>query len=155
VGEPHVTDAVRTRIGQAIMLHRGGDREEARNRLALLWSQTADGGDLFERCTIAHYMADTREDPDEELEWDRRALAAADAIAGDEASWEKHALAVRSLYPSLYLSLAADYARLGEGGAARRELARAREAAGALAQDAYGLRIRSAIERLATSLGAA
>ncbi|NLU69929.1 hypothetical protein [Streptomyces sp. HNM0574] len=141
------------RIGQAIMLHRGGDREEARNRFAQLWTETGEQ-ELFHRCTIAHYMADTQDDPRSELEWDRRALAAADALAGDEVRWGEHSLAVRCLYPSLYLNLAADHAKLGEDAPARRELARAREVAGELADDPYGQGIRAAIDRLGLQLDA-
>lgn len=147
-------DAVMVRIGQAIMLHRAGDREEARNRFALLWSETTGKGDLFHRCTIAHYMADTQDDPGAELEWDRRALAAADALTEDEVEWGEHSPAVRCLYPSLYLNLAADHAKLGERGAARRELSRARGVLGSLADDEYGAGIRAAVDRLESRLGA-
>ena len=141
-------DAVMVRIGQAIMLHRAGDREEARNRFAELWEETEGRGDLFHRCTIAHYMADTQESPAAELEWDERALAAADALTGEWALWGEHALQVRSLYPSLYLNLATDHAKLGDRPSARRELSRARAVTGDLPDDEYGKGIREAIERL-------
>ncbi|MDJ1135637.1 hypothetical protein NMN56_027530 [Streptomyces iconiensis] len=136
------------RIGQAIMLHRGGDREEARNRFTLLWKETEDTGHLFHRCTIAHYMADTQDDPADELEWDLRALSAADALSEERVSWGEHLLAVRALYPSLYLNLAADHAKLGDPHSARRDLDRARGTLDALGDDAYGDGIRAAIERL-------
>lgn len=141
-------DAVRVRIGQAIMLHRAGDREEARNRLAELWEETEESGDLFHRCTIAHYLADTQESPAAELEWDQRALAAADALTQEWAAWGEHAVQVRSLYPSLYLNLATDHAKLGDGPSAWRELSRARSATGELSDDAYGKGVREAIRRL-------
>ncbi|WP_410535094.1 hypothetical protein [Streptomyces sp. KL2] len=136
-----------TRIGQAVILHRGGDREEARNRLADLWEETAADGDPFHRCAIAHYLAGTQDDPVAGLEWDRRALAAAKAPAGDRA-------AVRALLPALHLSLAAGHAGLGDHAAARRELARARGAVGELPDDAYGTGVRAAIERLSRRLAA-
>jgi hypothetical protein len=144
-------DAIMVRIGQAIMLHRAGDREEARNRFALLWSQTGEEA-LFHRCTIAHYMADTQDDPATELEWDRRALAAADALTEDEVQWGEHALAVSCLYPSLYLNLAADHARLGQLADARRELRRAQDVLGTLADDEYGAGVRAAAQRLERTL---
>jgi hypothetical protein len=147
-------NATSVRIGQAIMLHRGGDREEARNRLARLWSESGARGDLFERCTIAHYMADTQDDPHSELEWDLRALAAADALTRAEVQWGEHLLAVRSLYPSLHLNLAVDHAELGDDGAARRALERARESASELADDDYGRGVKAAISRLETRLAA-
>lgn len=147
-------DAIMVRIGQAIMLHRAGDREEARNRFALLWSETTGTGDLFQRCTIAHYMADTQDDPDAELEWDTRALAAADALTEEKVEWGEYSVAVRCLYPSLYLNLAADHVKLGEPGAARRELRRAQGVLGSLADDEYGAGIRAAVERLESRLNA-
>lgn len=73
-------DGVLTRIGQAIMLHRAGDREEARNRLSALWHEIGPQGDAFHRCTLAHYMADTQDDPRDELDWDLRALEAAEGF---------------------------------------------------------------------------
>ncbi|AXK37472.1 hypothetical protein DVA86_19210 [Streptomyces armeniacus] len=138
-----------TRIGQAIILHRGGDREEARNRFARLWEEAGeDEAALFHRCTIAHYMADTQDHPADELEWDRRALAAADALSGERVAWGRHELAVRALYPSLHLNLAADHVKLHDTRAARRELLLARGTAAELAHDDYGQGIRAAIDRL-------
>ncbi|MDX3232742.1 hypothetical protein [Streptomyces sp. ME19-01-6] len=149
-------DAVPTRIGQAVMLHRGGDREEARNRLAELWRELHDGGhggDPFHRCALAHYIADTQDDPADELMWDLLALAAADRIAG--ADGRPAATQVRAFYPSLHLNLAADYARLGQGEAARGQLALARASARGLACGPYGDGVRAAIRRLALRLGGA
>ena len=141
------------RIGQAIMLHRGGDREEARNRLAALWAETDPAVDHFHRCTIAHYLADTQEDPADELAWDQRAMAAAEALTEDEVHWGEQALAVRALYPSLHLNLAVDHAALGDERTARRELRAARAHVSALAEDGYGDGVRAAIHRLAQRLG--
>ncbi|MFF3751996.1 hypothetical protein ACFYYH_16305 [Streptomyces sp. NPDC002018] len=75
-------DAVMTRIGQAVMLLHGGDREEARNRFGALWTEIGETGDPLHRCTLAHYMADTQDDPGDELAWDLRALTAADGTEG-------------------------------------------------------------------------
>ncbi|GAA2460899.1 hypothetical protein [Streptomyces macrosporus] len=146
-------DPVTVRIGQAVMLHRGGDREEARNRLARLWEETRADGDLFHRCAIAHYLAAAQDDPAVALEWDLRALAVAETLT-DRAAGEGRRPAVRSLYPSLYLRLATDHARLGDPGAARRELARARRAVGELPDDAYGADVRAAIDRTESRLAA-
>ncbi|WP_202449685.1 hypothetical protein [Streptomyces sp. SID4917] len=71
-----------TRIGQAAMLLHGGDREEARNRFGALWTEIGEAGDPLHRCTLAHYMADTQDDPGDELAWDLRALTAADGMEG-------------------------------------------------------------------------
>ncbi|MDT0549004.1 MULTISPECIES: hypothetical protein [Streptomyces] len=147
-------DAVPTRIGQAVMLHRGGDREEARNRLAELWRELHDGGvggDPFHRCALAHYIADTQDDPADELMWDLLALAAADRIAG--ADGRPTATRVRAFYPSLHLNLAADYAKLGRREAARGQLALARASARGAGDGPYGVGVRAAIHRLALRLG--
>lgn len=140
-------DAVMTRIGQAAMLLHGGDREEARNRFGALWSEIGETGDALHRCTLAHYMADTQDDPGDELAWDLRALAAAESLGAGEG-----ALAVRAFSPSLHLSLAADYLKLQRPDAARLHLERARGALDALADGGRGHGVRAAVERLEQAL---
>ncbi|MGW3505900.1 hypothetical protein ACWDMY_35365, partial [Streptomyces globisporus] len=110
---------------------------------------TAGGaGDALHRCTLAHYMADTQDDPGDELAWDLRALTAAEG-AGDGRSAEHRDLpAVRAFYPSLHLNLAADYLKLQRPDSARIHLQRARAAAESLADDGYGGGVRAAIDRL-------
>ncbi|GAA1714806.1 hypothetical protein [Streptomyces yatensis] len=137
-------DAVLTRIGQAVMLHRGGDREEARNRLAALWQEIERDGAPFHRCALAHYLADTQDDPLDELIWNLRALTAADGLTG--------ALAPRAFFPSLHLNVATGYLKLGQEEAARGQLALARAAAAALGEDPYGDGVRAAILRLTLAL---
>ncbi|MEU0289081.1 hypothetical protein [Streptomyces sp. NPDC006147] len=149
--EQAAPDAVLTRIGQVVMLHHAGDREEARHRFLGLWAEIGEHGDPLHRCTLAHYLADTQDDPEDELAWDLRALTAADEAGRSPA--RQGAAAVRALYPSLHLSLADDYARLGRPGAARTHLDRARGAARTLADDRYGDGVRAAIRRLAARLG--
>lgn len=150
-------DAVMTRIGQAVMLLHGGDREEARNRFGLLWSELGADGDALHRCTLAHYMADTQDDPGDELAWDLRALTAAEGLSGDLPDGHRDSLAVQALCPSLHLNLAADYLKLQRPDAARIHLRQARDAAdrleggGSGAQGAYSGYdggVRAAIERL-------
>ncbi|MCX4678711.1 hypothetical protein OG413_25960 [Streptomyces sp. NBC_01433] len=141
-------DAVMTRIGQAIMLLHGGDREEARNRFAVIWSEIGEGGDALHRCTLAHYMADTQDDPADELAWDLRALTAADGLSDERVAEHQDSLAVRAFYPSLHLNLAADYLKLQRPDTARTHLHRARAAAEVLPDSGYGTGVRTAIERL-------
>ncbi|WP_406379837.1 hypothetical protein [Streptomyces sp. NBC_01618] len=145
-------DAVMTRIGQAIMLLHGGDREEARNRFGDLWSEIGEDGDALHRCTLAHYMADTQDDPGDELAWDLRALTAADSLTDERAAQHSDAPAVRAFYPSLHLNLAADYVKLQRPEAARIHLDRALAASGVFAEDGsddgYGGGVRAAIVRL-------
>ncbi|MFI8007301.1 hypothetical protein [Streptomyces sp. NPDC086010] len=153
-------DPVMTRIGQAIMLLHAGDREEARNRFGALWSELGECGDALHRCTLAHYMADTQDDPGDELAWDLRALTAAEGMAhgpvkGATASegagvpeGRRDASAVRTFFPSLHLNLAADYLKLQRFEAARTHLDLAWDAVGVLEDDGYGDAVRAAIGRL-------
>ncbi|MBT2388203.1 hypothetical protein J7E87_01900 [Streptomyces sp. ISL-1] len=141
-------DAVMTRIGQAIMLLHGGDREEARNRFGALWSEIGEAGDPLHRCTLAHYMADAQDDASDELAWDLRALAAAEGLSEERLARHEVTLAVRAFYPSLHLNLAADYVKLDRPEPARAHLERARAATDALGDDGYGNGVRAAIDRL-------
>ncbi len=156
-------DGVLTRIGQAIMLHRAGDREEARNRLSELWHEIGPQGDAFHRCTLAHYMADTQDDPRDELDWDLRALEAAEGFVTErpgnaaaqgepkvaDGPGPRHPLvALRAFFPSLHLNIAADYAALDRPADARAQLRRARVSVNALADGEYRQGLRDAIDRL-------
>ncbi|OIJ66938.1 hypothetical protein [Streptomyces mangrovisoli] len=137
-------DGLLTRIGQVVMLHHAGDREEARDRLLALWTEIGAQGAALHRCTLAHYLADTQDDPTDQLAWDLRALAAAEELSDDH----EDAPAVRALSPSLHLDLAADYVRLGRPEVARGHLGRARRAAVGLPEDRYGDGVRARIRRL-------
>ncbi|MFF9914014.1 hypothetical protein [Streptomyces sp. NPDC013457] len=145
-------DGVMTRIGQATMLLHGGDREEARNRFVELWAQIGPDGDPLHRCTLAHYMADAQDDPDAELAWDLRALLAAGGLSEERLAAHDATAALRALYPSLHLNLAADYLKLQQPDAARIHLDRARAASDALDDDGYGNGVRAAIDRLEVRL---
>ncbi|MEV5157848.1 hypothetical protein [Streptomyces sp. NPDC053728] len=145
-------DAVMTRIGQAVMLLHAGDREEARNRFGTIWSEIGESGEALHRCTLAHYMADSQDDPGDELAWDLRALTAAEGLAEgpaeDPAAEHRDVPAVRAFFPSLHLNLAADYLKLQRFEAARIHLDRAWDAVGAVEGDGYGGAVRAAIRRL-------
>ncbi|MGW1754749.1 tetratricopeptide repeat protein [Streptomyces mirabilis] len=153
--EQAAPDAMMTRIGQVVMLHHGGDREEARGRFLDLWGEIGEGGDPLHRCTLAHYLADTQDDPADELAWDLRALSAAEELTDGDVAERHRSLAARAFYPSLHLNLAADYVKLGRSEAARSHLRRARGAAGALGDDRYGDGVRAAIGRLELRLDGA
>ncbi|MFR9797363.1 hypothetical protein ACL02U_15840 [Streptomyces sp. MS06] len=159
-------DTLLTRIGQIVMLHHGGDREEARQRFLDVWAEICEHGDPLHRCTLARYLADTQDDPADELAWDLRALTAAEELADDRPALtaaeegtgggsapHRGASAARALYPALHLDLAADYRKLGRPEAARSHLRRARAAADALADDDYGDAVRAAIRSLESRMG--
>ncbi|MGW8945108.1 tetratricopeptide repeat protein [Streptomyces koyangensis] len=147
-------DAVMTRIGQIAMLQHAGDQEEAQQRFAALWEEIGPDADPLHRCTLAHYMADTQQDPAEELRWDLLALEAADGLTDGSAATPHPSPAVRGFYPSLHLNLAADYARLGRPDTARDHLREARAHVDALADDGHGHQVLGGIERLERELAA-
>lgn len=99
-------------------------------------------------------MADAQDDPDTELAWDLRALSAAEGLAEERLAEHGSAVALRALYPSLHLNLAADYVKLQRPDAARVHLDRARAASDHLDDDGYGNGVRAAIERLELRLRA-
>ena len=148
-------DEVMVAITRAQQAALDGERAQARQEFAELWDRIGPDGDPLHRVTLAHYMADVQDDPNDELEWDRRALSAADALT-DERAKEYHAtLAVRGFYASLYLNLAQDYHKLGATAQAREYLAAAERASVDLPADGYGTLVRDGIaalgERLSTS----
>ncbi|MFI9650324.1 hypothetical protein ACIHAA_29155 [Streptomyces sp. NPDC052040] len=147
-------DPVMSRIGQVVILHHGGDREEARDRFLGLWAEIGEDGDPLHRCTVAHYLADTQDNPEDELAWDLRALSAAEELSDERPAGHDGVLAVRAFFPSLHLNLAADYVKLGRSEAAYSHLSSARRAAGTLGDDGYGKGIRTAIARLELRLAA-
>lgn len=142
-------DPVLQRISEALDLYNGGRRAEAREQFSAIWNEIEDG-DAFHQCVLAHYMADAQDEPADELEWDRRALAAADRIVKDRP--DAAGLSVLSLYPSLHLNLADAMRRTGDLAGAKKHVELARQASGALGNDDYGQMIRGGIERLAKSL---
>ncbi|MFD9290919.1 hypothetical protein ACFWBV_22035 [Streptomyces sp. NPDC060030] len=139
-----------TRIGQAVMLLHAGDREEARNRFGVIWSEIGERGDALHRCTLAHYMAGTQDDPGDGLAWGLRALTAAEGLTGAARADPEHrdVTAVRALVPSLHLDLARSYLKLQRFEAARIHLDRAWDAVAVLDDDGYGGGVRAAIGRM-------
>jgi tetratricopeptide (TPR) repeat protein len=146
-----IDDPMLARISDALGLYNSGRRAEAREAFTQLWAEVSEG-DAFHQCVLAHYMADAQDEPADELEWDRKALAAADRISRERP--DAAALTVLSFYPSLHLNLADVLRRAGQIDEARKHLKLAQQSVDALADDAYGQMIRSGIERLAGRLAA-
>ncbi len=161
--EQAAPDAVLTRIGQVVMLHHAGDREEARHRLLGLWAEIGEHGDPLHRCTPGPLPGRHPGRPG-----GRTGLGPAGVVGGRgthrgsfggrsgdrTADRPEGALAARALYPSLHLNLAADYDRLGHREAARPHLRRAAaRPEDPLAPDRYGEGVRAAIGRLELRLG--
>jgi hypothetical protein len=146
------SDEVMEKIVAAIKLSHDGERDEAREHFAALWDEIGPDGDPFHRCTLAHYMADVQDDPNDELTWDLRALEAAEALTDERAQSYHASLTVEGFLPSLHLNLADDYNKLSDFTRAREHLERARETVHVLADDVYGAMIRSGIDRVTGEL---
>lgn len=131
------------RIRSGIRLREAGKVAEARELLSGLWPDV-EHGDAFERCFLAHSLADVQEDPDDELHWDLVALDAASDVTEERAAEREIPGGRLGLYPSLHLNLAEDYLRLGDDAEARRQYLAGREHLHLLADDSYGRGIRDA-----------
>jgi hypothetical protein len=147
-------DPVMTRIGEAIALGQQGRRAEARTAFADIWAEVGDGGEPLHRLTVAHHLADVQDHPGDELDWDLRALEAAEAVTDDAASAAGATGPVAAFYPSLHLNLGEDYRKLGDLDAARRHLDLGRQAVSLLGDDPYGAMIKNGLDRLAERLSA-
>ena len=78
-----------------------GRQTDARELFQQAWSESRDD---FDACIAAHYAARHQATPEDELEWNRKALQRADLVGDDR---------VASFYPSLYLNLAHSLEELG------------------------------------------
>jgi hypothetical protein len=123
-------------ITAAVELGRTGDRATARAQLLALWDTSTEPQT---RCVIAHFLADLQDKTEDELTWDLRAL---ELVAED--SW----------LPSLHLSLADDYRRLGNTELAKQHLALGEEHMSLLGPDAYGDVVRAGLQHITDALAA-
>ncbi|RIV37104.1 hypothetical protein, partial [Micromonospora radicis] len=110
-----------------------GQPADARRLFEQAWARRTDD---YDACVAAHYLARQQDDPRETLRWNRDALRHAEAV-GDAS--------VAALYPSLLVSVAMAYERLGESDAAREAFEHAAEHLPALPADAYGQHLRTTI----------
>ncbi|MFE9787209.1 hypothetical protein ACFYO7_17680 [Nocardia salmonicida] len=147
-------DPIMTRIIQGVSDFRTGDPDRARTTLLEVWADIGPAGDPLHRCTLAHYLADTYDDPAEALVWDVRALDAADTLTDTRLNDHHAGLQVAGFYPSLHLNLADNFRRLGAFPAATRHLEAARERLDILPDDDYGALIRGACTGVAAAIAA-
>jgi hypothetical protein len=149
-----ITDPTLVRIGEGVQLHHHrGQREAARHVFSQIWDEIGgEQGDPLHVCVLAHAMADVQDDVHQELVWDQRALAAADALTDERATQPGVALPVAGLYPSLHLNVAECDRKLGDLHRAREHLHRAQAGISALGDDEYGQLIRAGLDRLAQHL---
>ncbi len=150
-------DPVMTTVGEAIGLGRSGDRARARELLGRAWEQVGADGDPMHRVAIAHSMADVQDDPEDELRWDLRALAAADQLTGHRVAAAGIGTPVAGFYPSLHLNLGEVYRKLGRFAEAADHLDRGLAATRTLGwtaepADGYQAQVIDALERLGERL---
>ncbi len=147
------SDPVMMTVGEAIGLGRSGDRARARELLGRAWEQESADGDPMHRVGIAHSMADVQDEPEDELVWDLRALAAADQLTEQRVAAAGIDTPVAGFYPSLHLNLGEVYRKLGRFEEAQEHVRRGREATRALQwsaepADGYQAMVIDALERL-------
>lgn len=130
-------DSTMATIAQVQQVALQGGREQATAGFLGLWDQIGTDGLPLRRVTIAHYLADLQNDLAEELLWNERALAAADAAQSKE-----EADAVRPLLASLNLNTAQTLYRLGRRSEALRHLSKAEQSQTHLHHDGYGEMLR-------------
>ncbi len=98
------------------------DRPAALAHLLGMWAGLA-ADDKAGRCILAHYIADLQDDVESELEWDEKALAAADGVTDADLQKLHPTLTVAGFIPSLQLNVADCYRRVGRFADAQRALA--------------------------------
>ncbi|MHB1139176.1 MAG: hypothetical protein ACYC2O_09495 [Microthrixaceae bacterium] len=146
-------DPVMTRIGEGISLHQQGDAPAARALFEQVWEDLSPDGNPLHRCALAHAMADVRDDPEEELRWDLRALDAARELTDERVSGATAVTTVRAFLPSLHLNLADVYLRLGQRDASAGHVESAAAALDALPRDGYREMIEQGLARVRDELG--
>jgi hypothetical protein len=135
------------RIRNAFRLYCRGDRTEARAQLTGIWEELQPG-EIFHRCVAAHFLADSSDDPLEELEWDLRALEIANSLTDELAETYPLTATVRAFLPSLHLNLADDFRRMGNFQEARRHADLGMELSWGLGRDAYSQTVRAGLARV-------
>lgn len=136
-------------MGAAATLQ-AGDRSAARAALLDLWSELGEQGTPMQRCTIAHFLADTEEEVSAELAWD---LLALEAATGCDRQGDDDALSpeLGSFLPSLHLNVGDAYRRLGDMNRARDHARFGLARAAALSSGGYGDMVRKGLDRLLAS----
>ena len=135
-------------IRSAFRLFWRGERTEGRGRLMQIWERLGAEGDVFHRSVTAHFLADTQDSMEAELEWDLRALEVAMSL--DDRTAEAYPLTamLRRFLPSLHLNLADDYRRMGDFEKARHHAALGNELSVGLGFDTYSQTVREGLVRV-------
>lgn len=145
-------DPIMLAIQEAMSELESGLRSEAREHFEAIWVEIQHDPRPLHECVLAHFMADTQEDPLKELEWDQRALAAATHCTDAEAKQCEGNLSIAAFLPSLHLNLGDDYLRLGDIASSGRHLELGLTACSELPDTPYADLIRNALQGLAERL---
>ena len=143
------------RGGEGIELNHRGARDAARELFTQVWREIGNDGDPLHRCALAHSMADLQDDVRHELQWDLRALAAADELTDERAAQAGATNPVEGFYPSLHLNLGECHRKLNELDRAREHLELGMVAADLLADDGYGTTIKRGLANVGERLDSA
>ena len=138
-------------VMRAVALLHGGDPVSAREALLELWDRLGPSDHPLQRCTVAHFLADTEEEPERELAWDLWALKAATGGAHD-GDHEPGIPELAAFLPSLHLNAGEGYRRLGRATSARLHAEMGLRWADKLANDEYGGTIKAGLRRLQSRL---
>jgi tetratricopeptide (TPR) repeat protein len=110
-----------------------GKRQEAAETFMRAWEIAISH---YEQFIAAHYVARHQHSVAAKLQWDLKALEAAQKAGNEE---------ITGAYPSLYLNIAKCYEDLGEYETARQNYQAALSFAASLSDDGYGKMIKSGI----------
>jgi hypothetical protein len=124
----------------------------ARRRLEGLWEQVEQTANSSHRCAVAHWLADTQDDPSQELAWDERALLEAETLPGRQVPFAGTAATIATMYPRLHLDVATACWRMRDACGALEHLAKARAGLADLPDTPGRLGIRRDIARLEAEL---
>jgi len=130
---------------RAVAMLQGGDHKSARIELLRLWRKWADQDAPLQRCTIAHFLADTEVDAAAELVWDLLALKCATGFDDDQ-DRDFIDAALASFLPSLHLNVGDAYRRLGDR--ALQHVNNGLKWITCLDHDGYGNMVRMGLDRL-------
>lgn len=141
-------DPVMARLNEIAVLSATVDRDRARSEYLQVWQEVGRDGDALHLMTLLHHLADLYDDPQQALEWDQRALRAAERLTDERVAQYHPGLRRDAMYPSLYLNIADNLAALGRTAEADEQLVRAERHLDQLGDDGYGAMIRGGIARL-------
>lgn len=139
-------------ITEAIAVALGGEKERGGKLLLDCWNATKPTDHTY-RCVLAHYLADTQNELEQEVLWDEIALQ-------EHAFLEDGDLAplgipsARGLLSSLQLNLADGYHRQGKNDLAKDHVDQGLNAAEALNEDGYGQMILAGLNNLTQRINA-